>query len=86
MELKRLLTPVELVPEADPTLSCPFDLPAKDQPVFMAAASANAQFLLTGDRSHFGPFFGRTFMGVTIYTPAQYLAKSQGERVKRRNA
>ena len=27
--------------------------------------------LLTGDRTHFGEGYGKTFAGVTVYAPAQ---------------
>ena len=37
-------------------------LPAKDRPIFLAAVEAHATHLLTGDRAHFGPYFGRNVM------------------------
>lgn len=50
-------------------------LPAKDQPVLLAAIALGCDALVTGDRSHFGPGYGKTWAGVTIYSPAQ-LAKA----------
>jgi predicted nucleic acid-binding protein len=44
-------------------------LPAKDQPVLIAAARLHCDVLVTGDRSHFGPGYGKTFRGVTIHSP-----------------
>jgi hypothetical protein len=46
-------------------------LPEKDRPVLMAAIALRCDALLTGDRTHFGPGYGQTFDGVTIYAPAQ---------------
>ena len=44
-------------------------LPAKDQPVLAAAIRGRCQVLVTGDRKHFGPGYGRTFGGVAIHSP-----------------
>lgn len=54
----------------------PIDLPAKDQPIFLAAQAAGATHLLTGDLKHFGPHMNRPEKsgGVVIQTVADYLA------------
>lgn len=39
----------------------------------MAAAAAGATHVLTGDVTHFGPFYGRRAAGVLILPPADYL-------------
>ena len=44
-------------------------LPEKDQPVFAAAMRSGCDVLLTGDRTHFGRWFGRPIAGVTIHSP-----------------
>jgi hypothetical protein len=44
-------------------------LPEKDRPVLAAAVRHGCQALVTGDRRHFGPLFGETLQGVTIYSP-----------------
>ena len=44
-------------------------LPEKDRPVLAAAIRHGCQALVTGDRRHFGPLFGETLQGVTIYSP-----------------
>ena len=44
-------------------------LPEKDRPVLAAAMRLGCQALVTGDRSHFGAGYGRTFGGVTLYSP-----------------
>lgn len=44
-------------------------LPEKDRPVLAAAMRSGCNALVTGDRRHFGSGFGRTFGGVTVYSP-----------------
>lgn len=44
-------------------------LPEKDRPVLAAAAHLHCDVLVTGDRTHFGPGYGKTFGGVTIHSP-----------------
>ncbi len=48
-------------------------LPEKDIPILQAAIEARANYLLTGDIRHFGPYLGRKVEGVEILVPAQYL-------------
>lgn len=50
-------------------------LPEKDRPILQAAIAARAVFLLTGDRTHFGPYYERTIEGVTILPPATFFAR-----------
>lgn len=45
--------------------------PEKDRPVLIAAMTLKCDALVTGDRTHFGPGYGKTFDGVTVYSPAQ---------------
>ena len=73
--LEGYLSGVRTVPEVDPTLPCPIELPEKDRPVLMAAVSIKADYLMTGDSTHFGKYFGRTVNGVKICRPRDYLAK-----------
>jgi uncharacterized protein len=49
------------------------DVPPKDAPIFRAAIGAAASHLLTGDKRHFGPYFGQRFAGVLIISPRAYL-------------
>ena len=72
-KLDSCLSKVQVVTEADPTLSCSIDLPEKDIPVFMAAVTAKADYLLTGDIAHFGKYFGKNIMGVKILMAREYL-------------
>ncbi|HCZ14752.1 MAG TPA: DNA-binding protein [Candidatus Accumulibacter sp.] len=44
-------------------------LPEKDRPVLAAAIRLGCEVLVTGDRTHFGPGYGRRFAGVTIHSP-----------------
>jgi len=49
---------------------CPeVGLPPKDQPVLGAAIGARADWLVTGDRTHFGPLFGKTLECVRVVSP-----------------
>jgi predicted nucleic acid-binding protein len=72
-KLERYLSKLTIVAEADPSIPCPIDLPDKDSPVLMAAIAAKADYLLTGDVTHFGKYFGKTIMGVRISTARDYL-------------
>jgi len=48
-------------------------LPEKDRPVLDAATRARCDILLTGDRAHFGRWFGRSLAGVKIHSPKTLL-------------
>jgi predicted nucleic acid-binding protein len=45
-------------------------LPEKDRPVLAAAILLRCDVLVTGDRTHFGAFYGKTLGGVKIHSPA----------------
>lgn len=49
-------------------------LPAKDAPILAAAVGGRADLLVTGDRRHFGPLFGRVLRGVRVLPLAEGLA------------
>jgi hypothetical protein len=68
------LSIVHPVPEVDPTVAFPIDLPDKDRPVIMAAISAKAGYFITGDITHFGKYFGQTIMGVNICLARDYIS------------
>lgn len=78
--LEDYLSEVRIVPEVDLTLPCPIELPEKDRPVLMAAISVQANYLLTGDATHFGKYFGQIVNGVKICQPRDYLAQSLRKR------
>jgi hypothetical protein len=44
-------------------------LPEKDRPVLVAAIRHRCDALVTGDRTHFGKGYGKTYGGVTIHSP-----------------
>ena len=44
-------------------------LPDKDRPVLAAAIHLRCDAVLTGDRTHFGANYGKTFGGVMIHSP-----------------
>ena len=46
-------------------------LPEKDRPVLLAAIALRCDALVTGDKTHFGAGYGQSFVGVTLYSPAQ---------------
>jgi hypothetical protein len=49
------------------------DLPEKDSPILLAAIEAGATHLLTGDKKHFGKYFGQKVGGVLVLRPRDYL-------------
>ncbi|OGP78830.1 MAG: hypothetical protein A2V86_02515 [Deltaproteobacteria bacterium RBG_16_49_23] len=78
--LEDYLSEVRIVPEVDLTLPCLIELPEKDRPVLLAAISVQANYLLTGDVTHFGKYFGQTVNGVKICRPRDYLARALRKR------
>lgn len=44
-------------------------LPEKDRPVLAAAIRLRCEALVTGDRTHFGSWYGKKLGGVMIYSP-----------------
>ena len=76
-QIKRLddfLSNIQIIPEIDPQLPSPLDLPEKDRPVLLATISVRADYLLTGEITHFGKYFGKRVSGVTICLPRDYLS------------
>jgi len=76
LRLARLVERVETI-SAVHSLRLPAGviLPAKDQPILSGAIQANASHLITGDKEHFGRFFGRKALGVTVLPPGEYLRR-----------
>ncbi|MDP2872085.1 MAG: hypothetical protein Q8P31_06040 [Bacillota bacterium] len=64
---------VTVVSEAPATLPCPLSLADKDRPVLLTALQAGATHFLTGDRRHFGAFYGKAVGGMLICSPADFL-------------
>lgn len=73
--LRGLLRSVEIVPLAAlPDIPEAESLPQKDRPVLAGAIQAEASHLVSGDKRHFGPLYGRTIQGVRITAPSELLA------------
>ena len=73
--LHRLVQRLEIVDEPLPRpLPVGIALPAKDVPILLAAINSGAKYLLTGDKDHFGKYYGQVVEGVTVLRPATYLA------------
>jgi len=81
-ELEKLISALTIVGEAPADLKLPdgIDLPVKDQPVFLAALAAQASHLLTGDKVHFGTYYGQTVAGIQILRPADYLLQRKASQ------
>lgn len=50
-------------------------LAEKDRPVLAAAIRSGCEALVTGDRTHFGRFYGKTLGGVAIHSPRSLAEK-----------
>jgi len=62
----------ETVP-GEPEAGFAAELPEKDRPVLAAARDLGCAIVLTGDRRHFGSFFGGELEGIAIHSPASLL-------------
>jgi len=72
--LYRLVQSVEIVDEPQGrSLPKGVRLPPKDVPILLAAVESRANYLLTGDKEHFGVYFGERVAGVLILRPAEFL-------------
>ncbi len=78
-ELEKLVKATSLVQQSAHRSDHPelahVKLPDKDWPVLLAAISAKATHLITGDRKHFGPYDGEYLGGILILSPSAYLAE-----------
>lgn len=73
--LEKLIAGIEIVPDVvTGQVPAGVRLPEKDRPILLAAIAAGATHLLTGDRAHFGTYFGRRIGGVLVQRPGDYLA------------
>lgn len=77
--LSTLLETMTIIIEGPESVSIPptLTLPPKDRPILGTAIHAQATHLLTGDVTHFGPYYGQTIAGVRILRPASYLRAHQ---------
>jgi predicted nucleic acid-binding protein len=49
------------------------ELVVKDQPILAAAIAGSMNYLITGDRRHFGALYNRTVAGVRVMAPGDFL-------------
>ncbi len=75
--LSELMRHVEVVPEAPPKLwgSLAGLLPPKDQPILAAAMFAGTDWLVTGDKQHFGGLYGKAVGPTEILSPTEALRR-----------
>lgn len=78
--LSRLSKALELFDAPQERLPRGISLPQKDQPILLAAITARATHLLTGDLRHFGAYFGTRIADVLIVAPGDYLRHGVGKR------
>ena len=71
--LARLTEKMQLFNEVPAELPSRWSLPDKDAPILLAAMSARATHLITGDFRHFGRYFGKPLEGILVLSPAMYL-------------
>jgi predicted nucleic acid-binding protein len=55
-------------------------LPPDDAPILAAAVQAQADLLVTGDRTHFGHLFEKSVRGVEVIPPAEALQRVLASR------
>ncbi len=73
--LNALMREIDLLPEVrEPSLPPGVDIAEKDKPILTGAIAAGASHLITGDRRHFGRYFGKSVGRTLIVTPRDYLA------------
>ncbi len=74
--LESYLKMLSLVPEPNAELleeAVGYGLPAKDAPILAAAIGASCDYLVTGDKRHFGHLYGRVVRGVRVLAPREML-------------
>lgn len=71
--LSALSEKLQLYNSGDRLMPKGIQLAQKDEPILISAIEARADYLLTGDFRHFGPYFGKRIEGVLIAPPAYYL-------------
>ena len=79
--LARLLRTTTIVETHDVVIPLPaaaLCLPADDRPILLAAITARATHLLTGNSRDFGPLLGRRVGGVTVLLPGEYSRRAAG--------
>jgi|SRR6516162_9702763 predicted nucleic acid-binding protein len=73
--LEKLAVAIEFFEPISRALPQNLTLPEKDVPILLAALSARATHLITGDVRHFGRYFGRSIEGMLVLPPGDYLRR-----------
>ena len=82
--LAALVRSCEIVPTPSGVmLPSHVSLPDNDQPILIAAMAAEATHLLTGDKTHFGRYYGQRLAGMLVLPPAEYLRQHPGASSRR---
>jgi uncharacterized protein len=72
--LRILMRSVQILSfDADLETSELASLPEKDRPILAGAIESQADFLVSGDKTHFGHLYGKTINGVRITSPPEIL-------------
>lgn len=73
--LSSLLMRTEIVSDADARLiPANVRLISKDEPILAAAIAASVDYLVTGDKNHFGHLYLKRVSGVYVINPGDFLA------------
>jgi uncharacterized protein len=83
--LELLVAVIRQVAEANPA-NLPADilLPEKDRPILAAAIASGATHLITGDRAHFGVWYGKRIGNLLVLPPAAYVdERHERQRLRR---
>lgn len=60
-------------PAQFPDLPKTIDLKTKDRPILAAAIAEHCHYLITGDKTDFGSYYGQTVRGVLILPPGEFI-------------
>lgn len=72
--LRGLMRSVKVVPlQGVPVIAEAAELAEKDRQVLAAAIQVRASHLVSGDKRHFGPWYGKVIHGVRITAPSELL-------------
>jgi len=73
--LEKLAVAIEFFEPISRALPQNLTLPEKNVPILLAALSARATHLITGDVRHFGRYFGKSIEGMLVLPPGDYLRR-----------
>jgi uncharacterized protein len=74
LRFDKLIAATRMVSDADSGFVLEsLQLVEKDRPILAAAIAASADYLITGDKSHFAHLYGSRVSGVQIINPSEFL-------------